>query len=834
MNSPTASREQALFNEALELPAGRREEFLDTHAPRNSVLRARVEALLHAATQLGEFLGGNECELSEGPGARIGAYRLIDRVGEGGFGVVYRAEQEFPVRRTVALKIVKLGMDTRAVVARFEAERQTLALMDHPNIARVFDGGATAGGRPYFVMELVTGTPLIAFCREHRLTIAARLGVFLQVCRAVHHAHQKGIIHRDLKPSNVLVTLADGRPVAKVIDFGIAKAMRAPLSGETQLSRLHPLLGTPAYMSPEQLRPDAAGIDTRTDIFSLGALLYELLTEATPFAPIAGGSLGLAEWERRLGGSELVSPVQRLLALPPEVRTRLATERGLSWRELLAVARGDLSRVVRKCLETDRTRRYETTEDLARDLERYLRNEPVAARAPTFAYRAGKFVKRHRNAVVGVMAGLAVLAAVTVYQAQRLAAERDRAQLAAQRAEGVSSLLLMQLQTIDPYASPSDGPGPLLERVRQDFADDPARRLEILATVGRALLRRGQSAQAGAVLHEALRAGGELESPTPFLGQVLSDLGVLRRERGDFPGSERFLQRAVATRRQIVAVAGKNALAASLVELGRTYLAVEQPAAAARLFAQALRLRRADLGAEHREVATSLGDMATVEAQSGHLSAAEDFARQSAAMHRRTVGAEHPNYAGALAVLAGIRLDQGEVADAEALWREAVGIFSRTLGPKHWRTARAVGQMAVAQRTRDLGWEAEKQSREALETVRLNPMADPLLLAWLETEVGRGSLLRNEAREAEALFRSALEKQRGRFPEHGWHIAITRSLLGEALLRQGRWDEAETQLAEASLRLPDLAGPAGRETRANAERVRKLEQLRHQAAGSQK
>ncbi len=302
-------------------------------------------------------------EVQEGPGTRVGSYLLREQVGEGGFGVIYHAEQEQPVRRSVALKILKLGMDTRAVVARFEAERQALAMMEHPNIARVFDGGATATGRPYFVMELVRGEPITAFCREHRLRLHERLELFLQVCAAVHHAHQKGVIHRDLKPSNILVARDGNRPMAKVIDFGIAKATHEPLTEKTLLTRLHALLGTPAYMSPEQVGPSDGGVDTRSDIYSLGAVLYELLADSPVLDAQILATAGFAEIQRRILRVEPAPPSQRVAALPPEARQDVALGRRTTPARLVRDLRGDpLDRIVMKCLEKDCARRYETTE----------------------------------------------------------------------------------------------------------------------------------------------------------------------------------------------------------------------------------------------------------------------------------------------------------------------------------------------------------------------------------------------------------------------------------------------------------------------------------------
>jgi serine/threonine protein kinase/Leucine-rich repeat (LRR) protein len=409
-------------------------------------LCAIVEALLRAAECAGEFLeqpppgltretspAFPDDELSEKPGDRIGRYKLLEKIGEGGCGAVYMAEQEEPVRRRVALKIIKPGMDTRAVVARFEAERQALALMDHPNIARVLDGGATETLRPYFVMELVRGVPITTFCDEARLPTAARLRLFIQVCQAIQHAHQKGIIHRDLKPSNILVTVNDGAPVPRVIDFGIAKATGQRLTDKTLFTQFHAFIGTPAYTSPEQAEMSSVDIDTRSDIYSLGVLLYELLTDRTPFDGEQLLSAGLDEMRRIIRDQEPPRPSTRLGALGHAEATAVSGKRKSSVPELTGDLRGDLDWIVMKCLEKDRSRRYETANGLAADVQRHLQHEPIVARPPGQLYRFRKLVRRNRVIFVSVAAvAVALLAgtAVSISQARRAQRGEERANAA--------------------------------------------------------------------------------------------------------------------------------------------------------------------------------------------------------------------------------------------------------------------------------------------------------------------------------------------------------------------------------------------------------------------
>jgi serine/threonine protein kinase len=320
-------------------------------------------------------------------GTMIGRYRLIEQIGEGAFGTVWMAEQQEPVRRRVALKLLKLGMDTREVMGRFEAERQALAMMDHPHIARVFDGGTTETGRPFFVMELVRGAPITEFCDTHHLTTRERLRLFILVCEAVQHAHQKGIIHRDLKPSNILVSEQDGGSAPKVIDFGVAKALEEPLTGKTLFTRFQQFLGTPAYVSPEQASPGSFDVDTRTDIYSLGVLLYELLIGQTPLDPKKLRNAGYEAMLKFIREEETPKPSTRLSTLNLEDQSSVAALRSEEPRRLYRNVRGDLDWIAIKALEKDRSRRYESATELAADLKRYLANQPIAARPPSSLYR---------------------------------------------------------------------------------------------------------------------------------------------------------------------------------------------------------------------------------------------------------------------------------------------------------------------------------------------------------------------------------------------------------------------------------------------------------------
>jgi serine/threonine protein kinase len=413
----SADREVSIFGEALDLPSGERSAYLDRACEGNPTLRRRIEKMLAAQDSAGTLFEDLERETVspklrpiERPGTWIDRYLLHEQIGEGGCGVVYRAEQERPVQRDVALKIIKLGMDTQKVVARFEAERQALALMDHPHIARVLDAGTTETGRPYFVMDLVRGKKITDFCDEHRLSIRERLDLFIQVCRAIQHAHQKGVIHRDIKPSNVLVSMQDGTAVPKVIDFGIAKATQGRLTDQTVSTVAQQFIGTPAYMSPEQTKSGAIAIDTRSDIYSLGVLLYEVLTGETPFDGKRLAQADIIELFRVLREEEAPAPSTFLAKLSAEKLAAVAELRGVEPRHLLAAVKGDLDWIVLKALAKDPGQRYDTVNGLDSDLRRHLNDEPVQARPPGRLYLLGKLARRNKG--VFISAGGVLLALV--------------------------------------------------------------------------------------------------------------------------------------------------------------------------------------------------------------------------------------------------------------------------------------------------------------------------------------------------------------------------------------------------------------------------------------
>ena len=460
---------ETIYTEAIKIHSTEdRARFLDKACSDNHTLRARLEGLIQAQAQAElffdetafrtEYYDSNLAEKSTSldllPGEfklhdTIGPYRLMEQVGEGGFGVVWAAEQREPIRQRVALKIIKVGMDTKQVVARFEAERQALALMNHPHIAKVLGAGSTESGRPYFCMELIRGIPITHYCDENKLNTQERLDLFTKVCNAIQHAHQKGVIHRDIKPGNILVTMHDGVPVPKVIDFGIAKAVEMELTEKTIYTQLQQFIGTPAYMSPEQAEMSGLDIDTRSDIYSLGVLLYELLTGKPPFSAKELMQSGLDEMRRMIREKDPERPSMRLSSLQGEERTTAAHRRNLTMPDLIRNLQGDLDWIVIKALEKDRTRRYETSNGLAADIRRHIENKPIVARPPSAAYLFQKAWKRNKGtytAVTCIFLALLVGAVVSLWQASEASAARDTQRTLRVKAEG-SAQLAKLLQT---------------------------------------------------------------------------------------------------------------------------------------------------------------------------------------------------------------------------------------------------------------------------------------------------------------------------------------------------------------------------------------------------
>ncbi len=615
MNS-SAQQAKKIFLEAIEIgDVEERESFLGKACGGDSRLRERVDRLIAAHDQddsLFDRTASAPLQPTEKLGQTIGPYKLLQKIGEGGMGAVYMAEQENPVRRVVALKIIKPGMDSRQVIARFEAERQALAMMDHNNIAKVLDAGTTDAGRPYFAMELVKGVPITAYCDGNKLTLRERLQMFIPVCQAIQHAHQKGVIHRDIKPSNVLVTLYDGNPVAKVIDFGIAKATQQKLTERTMFTGLGQILGTFEYMSPEQAEMNQLDIDTRSDVYSLGVMLYELLTGSTPISKEELRKVGIEEMLRTIRATDPPKPSTRI-SESSQTLPSISDARKTDPTKLSKFLRGDLDWIVMKALEKDRTRRYETANGLAMDVERFLKDEAVEACPPSSAYRFRKFVRRNRTmvaaaaTVAGVLVACSIVSsalAVWALRAEQVAADNEAAAIdaldvagAAQREEQkqreiadenarqasleaakskqVAAFLKEMLKGVGPSVALGRDTTMLKEilesttkRVSAELADQPEIQAELRATLGEVYRELGEFDQAEEQLRGALRlfraVHGDLHAS---VADVLQHLGELPETIGSEEATQ-FLGESLRIR---TAVFGEKhpATASSLLSIGQ-------------------------------------------------------------------------------------------------------------------------------------------------------------------------------------------------------------------------------------------------------------------------
>ena len=701
----------------------------------------------------------------EGLEARIGPYRILQQIGEGAFGTVLEADQEHPVKRRVALKILKLGMDTQQVVARFEAERQALAIMDHPHIAKVFDAGATEDGRPYFVMELVKGEPITAYCDRHNLSIIDRVKLFDQVCVAVQHAHMKGIIHRDLKPSNVLVSTHDDLPFAKVIDFGIAKATSIRLTETPHFTALHEIVGTPLYMSPEQIQ-GSADIDTRTDIYSLGVMLYELLTGTTPVAPETLGQ-GLLEVQRVIREVTPPRPSARL-SQSASTLAEAAARRGTQPGALRGMVRGDLDWIVLKAIEKERVRRYETANALAMDLRRCLAGEPVLAVPPSASYRLRKFVRRHKAAVgAGLLVATTLVLGIIGTTVGLVRAERQR-----QAAEQVASFMKDILGGVAPSVARGRDTVMMKEMMARaadriekgELAGAPEAEIELRRSIGGTLTHLAEFASADRMLKAALEKARERYGhEDPHVAEALSELAYLRREQAEYAEAEA-------------------------------------------LHREALRIMRARLGPRSSEVAQALGDLATVLAAESRIDEADAAFRESLVMYRELGKTETRNFIVILGSYAVMLRRANRLAEAEEAYREAFATARRVLGDQDSDLAVLQSNLTNVLRNQGKYPEAETMAREALTRLRsVFGDAHPSVAGGLAT-LAASLLGQGRYAEAEPPYREALATMRKAAGNN--HINVARALRGlaAALVGQGKFGEAEP-LAREAVAIADRAWP---------------------------
>jgi serine/threonine protein kinase/tetratricopeptide (TPR) repeat protein len=771
--------ERDLFEAGLGLPPESRAAYLDRVCGDDAALRQRLEALLRKHDQAGSFLEQPAVPVSatvdvpavgERPGTVIGPYKLIEQIGEGGMGAVWMAQQTDPVKRLVALKLIKAGMDSRQVIARFEAERQALALMDHPNIARVLDGGTTGAGRPYFVMDLVKGVPITRYCDEHHLTPRQRLELFLPVCQAVQHAHQKGIIHRDLKPSNVLVALYDGQPVPKVIDFGVAKAAGQTLTEDTLVTGFGAIVGTLEYMSPEQAEINQLDIDTRSDIYALGVLLYELLVGSPPFSSKEMGTGGLLEMLRVIREQEPTKPSAKLSTA--EGLPTLAANRGTEPAKLTKLVRGELDWIVMKALEKDRARRYETANGFAGDVRRYLNDEPVLACPPSVGYRLRKFVRRNRGPVVAASAILlCLLTGIVGTTAGLVWALRER--------DKTAGALIAETNAREAEKQARDKAMAALRDMTDDFVENQLARGKELTDENKEFLRKiikhfecFAAITTDDAESRAIRAEGYFR------------VGIMRYRLGELNEAEVAYADALALFKQ---------------------LAADVPARPE--FRRGLARTHNNLGALlHTTGRAEAAEAAFRDALALHDRLAADFPARPE--FRRSLGGNHYNLAGLLQTTG--RLEGAEVAygDALAVWKRLTADFParpefrNDLAQCHINLGILLGTMRRLK-------EAEVAYGDAL--ALLKPLAAdfparPEFRRHLaRTHNSLGGLLRATGREeaAEAAYRDAIalyDRLAADFPvrpEFRQGLAQCHNNLGILLCATGRLEKGEAAYAAA-------------------------------------
>ncbi|MBV8113286.1 MAG: tetratricopeptide repeat protein [Silvibacterium sp.] len=750
---------EQLFEAALDLSPEDRADFLDRQCKGDPELRSAIESLLVGETDQTSF---PEQSADEGlhrsttlRGSFIGPYHLLDLIGEGGMGEVWLAEQKRPVRRRVAIKLIKVGMDTREVVARFESERQALALMDHPAIAKVFDAGSTPDGRPYFVMEFVAGIPITAYCDKHKLTVRQRMELFIHVCEGVQHAHQKAIIHRDLKPSNILVAEIDGQPMPRIIDFGVAKATSQKLTAGTMHTSFGTMVGTIGYMSPEQADPFGEDIDTRSDVYSLGAVLYELLTGTLP---LDLNKLSYDEVLRRLRDQDAPRPSTKLSTLggrSAEGARNRSSERPALVRQL----RGDPDAIVLKALEKDRTHRYASASELAADIGRYLRNEPVTAHPPSTAYRARKYIRRHRLGVAVAAVAVLLLAGFAVMQSialRRITRERDRA-------DRITDFMTGMFR----QPEPSEARGntvtarEILDKASKEIdtglRNDPELQAKMMYTMADTYAGLGLYARAQSLVERALAIQQHVLGPSsPDTLRSACLMAKVVTFQGHAADVEKMQRQTLNIQRKVLGPENPDTLQsmivlADILDWETNYSEAEQ------LEREALAIRQRVLGPEHPDTLNLMSGVADTLRLAGRDPEAEKLAREALDIQRRTLGSEHPDTLFTMTLLSEVDQDEGHYAEAEKLQREALSIKRRVFGVEHATTLFVMSQLADTLAKEGHLGEAEALSREALETKsRVLGPEHPYTLQNIQELAG---ILGREGRydEAEKLFRQVIE-----------------------------------------------------------------------------
>jgi serine/threonine protein kinase/tetratricopeptide (TPR) repeat protein len=811
-----------LLHDAMQLTPAQRGPFLDEACSTDASLRAELESLLAAEEKVpssfmdapllaDERIAESLLNVESSGGLKAGQifadrFQLVRKLGEGGMGQVWLAEQIAPVRRPVALKLIKAGMYDEAVVQRFQAERQSLAIMDHPAIAKVFDAGTTPQGQPYFVMEYVPGLPITEYCDQKKLKISERLELFIQACEGVQHAHQKAIIHRDLKPANILVAEVDGKAVPRIIDFGLAKAITPQAEGASLFTQLGHFVGTPGYMSPEQVDPLTQDIDTRTDVYSLGVVLYVLLTGLEPFETKRRQKQPLDELLRKLREEE-----------PPRASTKVGTDRdtsagiaearGTGPKQLVNLLRGDLDWIAMKALEKDRSRRYGAVSELAADVRRYLDHESIVARPSSLGYRLRKYVRRHRVVVI-VAAGLVLLltafSIVQGVQLRRITRERDRANLERDRANRerdratrITDFMTGMFTSPDPREARGNSVTvrEILDKastqIETGMAKDPEVQAQMMWVMARTYMNLGLLDHAHDLAKRALDIRMSLLGPNnaDTLESVVQ-LGWILVCEGHFDQAEKMERQALIGERQLLGDEDARTLG-TMGNLGATLEDEGKYGEEEKLERELIEITSRKLGPESEEKLRSMNHLASALAFEAHYQESEREYRELLDISRRRLGPDHPQTLSALGGLAAVIDLQGRAAEAEQLDREVLAADRRVLGPEHENTVIEMENLGSLLSTEGHLAEAEKLHREALGILLRTQGPEHPDTLMSQSNLARVLLQEGHVREAEKLQRETLATRTRVLGPENRRTLLSQSSLAEILIREGRYEEGE-------------------------------------------
>ncbi|MGD9347071.1 MAG: tetratricopeptide repeat protein, partial [Candidatus Aminicenantes bacterium] len=784
-------------------------------------------------------------------------YKLIEELGRGGMGVVYKAEQFQPIKRSVAFKIIKLGMDTHRVIARFETEKQALAVMDHPNIAKVFDAGATETGRPYFVMELVQGLPLSGYCDRHNLTTRERLELFIPICQAVQHAHQKGVIHRDLKPSNVIVSVQEDKPVPKIIDFGIAKATGHRLTEQTLYTEQGQLIGTPEYMSPEQAEMTGLDVDTRTDIYSLGVMLYELLVGVLPFDAKTLREGGLSEIQRIIREVEPLKASTRL-SKEGETQTEIVKHRKTDLASLQRQLRGDLDWITLKAMAKDRTRRYATASELASDIANYLRDEPIQASPPSTTYRMRKYIRRHKTGVIaaGVVA-LALVIGITGTSIGLIKARRaeKKARIEAETARQVSGFLVDLFEVSDPNEAKGNSitAREILDKgaqkINRELESQPLVQARLMNTMGLVYHNLGLYGDARSLLEESLAIReSALGAESKEVAKSLEDLGNNYLSEGDHEKARQYLERSLELRKKIFGPE-HTTVASTMNNLANNFQAVGNYEEARAFYERSIAIWEGALGPDSLDLAAPLNNLGLLLYKVGNYEQALQMYERALRIKEKEEGVDHPKITDTLHNLGMLYSELGEREKARHHFERALEITEKAFGPEHpyvADTRRSLGilyaQSSEYEKALTYFQEVLEIDRKAFGESHALVGSDTANLGLLNFEMGnyaearplleRGAAIKEKAlgpehpliandkssiaglymemgdyKAARPLFQRALEIREKAYGSEHTLVASSLSDLGLVLTKLGRIEDAKAMFEKALALQEKILGP---------------------------